>query len=80
MSGSSRLEQEINDIPLADEDVTEELSDNESHNQNDSKLSERYRFEQSIESIPSVYTNGTDSPTSAQHNCIQFSIYFKHFY
>jgi hypothetical protein len=74
MSGSSRLEQEINDIPLADEDVTEELSDNESHNQNDSKLSERYRFEQSIESIPSVYTNGTDSPTSAQHNCIQFFI------
>jgi len=75
MSGtSSRLQDEINDIPLADEDVTEELSDIESHNQSDGKLSDlsissqRYGLEQSIESIPSAYTNGTDSP-SAQYNC-----------
>ena len=76
---SSRLEEVINDIPLADEDATEELSDglDSSQTQSQEKLSEsesqRYRVEggQSIESIPSVYTNGTDSP-SAQHSCMSF--------
>ena len=74
---TSRLEEEINDIPLADEDVTEELSDGPDSSQNQSeKLSEsdsqRYRLDgQSMESITSVYTNGTDSP-SAQHSCKSF--------
>jgi len=74
---SSRLEEEINDIPLADEDATEELSDGltSSQNQSQEKLSESdsQRFReidgQSIESIPSVYTNGTDSP-GAQHSSL----------
>ncbi len=76
----SRIEDQINDIPLADEDVTEELSDgpDSSQNQSQEKLSEsdsqRYRLDgQSMESIPSVYTNGTNSP-SAQHNCKPFII------
>jgi len=72
----SRLEEEINDIPLADEDVTEELSDgaDSGHNQSQEKSesdSQRYRLDgQSIESISSVYTNGTDSPNSAQHHSL----------
>lgn len=74
-SATSRLENEINDIPLVDEDVTEDLSDglDSSHNHSTEKLSEsdsqRFQIdEHSIESIPSVYTNGTDSPT-AQQSC-----------
>ena len=77
-ASSSRLE-ELNDIPLADEDATEELSDghDSSQDQSQEKLSEsdsqRYRLDgQSIESISSVYTNGTDSPT-AQHSCMSSS-------
>ena len=78
-ASSSRLEDEINDIPLADEDATEELSDglDSSQTQSQEKLSESdsQRFRgidgHSIESISSVYTNGTDSPTSGQHNCMQ---------
>jgi len=72
---SSRLEEEMNDIPLADEDATEELSDGPDSNQNQSQDksesdSQRYTLDgQSIESIPSVYTNGTDSPT-AQHSSL----------
>ena len=79
-STTSRLEDEINDIPLADEDVTEELSDglDSSSNISTEKLSEsgsqRFQMdEQSIESIPSVYTNGTDSPT-AQQSCTLHTI------
>ncbi|CAG2103522.1 unnamed protein product [Medioppia subpectinata] len=72
----SRIEDQINDIPLADEDAPEELSDgvDSCHTHSEEKLSEltnasqRYQLDgQSIESIPSVYTNGTDSP-GAHHN------------
>jgi len=71
MSTSTPIADQMNDIPLADEDATEELSDgiDSSHTHSDEKLSElsatsqRYQLDgQSIESIPSVYTNGTDSP------------------
>lgn len=66
---TNRLQDEINNIPLADEDAAEDLSDIESSH----KSCQRFRHEQSIESIPSVYTNGNESPVAAP-NCISIAL------
>jgi len=75
---TSRLQDEINDIPLVDEDVTEELSDCDMNSKRDDKLSDEAYVEtyveteqrslphdQSIESISSVYGYRIDSMGSA---------------
>ncbi|XP_054163082.1 short coiled-coil protein-like [Oppia nitens] len=61
---SDRIADQLNDIPLADEDAPDDISDDSNQTQSQEKLCEAQRYQmdgQSFESIPSVYTNGTDS-------------------
>ena len=66
---------EINSFPLADEDAQDEFEDADGNNHDDQaknsmkNVNSRFTHEHSIESIPSAYTNGIESP-SASHNCI----------
>lgn len=67
---------EINNFPLADEDAQDEFQDADGNNHDDQAKNsmknvnpQRFTHEHSIESIPSAYTNGIESP-SASHNCI----------
>ncbi|XP_076310341.1 uncharacterized protein LOC143225206 isoform X2 [Tachypleus tridentatus] len=56
MSGVARIQEEINSIPLADEDAQDDSeAEIGSHGGNCQGL-------ESIESIPSAFTNGTSSP------------------
>jgi hypothetical protein len=59
-TGSERLQEEINNIPLADEDSQAVLSDDSEPGSLSEDLSTTHG--RSIESIPSAYTNGSNSP------------------
>jgi len=65
-TGAQKLQDEINNIPLADEDSQAVLSDD---SEEAASLSEDFSAHhgRSIESIPSAYTNGSTSPV---HNSL----------
>ncbi|KAB7501670.1 Short coiled-coil protein A [Armadillidium nasatum] len=59
MSTTSNFQEDINNIPLADDDPSVVISEDDKLSGPEISSSTR---DQSLESIPSVYTNGSSSP------------------